>query len=132
MSLSRRRRFGEKPTLLCDQSRFLLCLSLYIDSDNMEQFEQLLTCCVCLDRYRNPKLLPCQVWNNNINVKSVEIFKYFLIFVSIHFVWSHAWTVSVRFMNQSGCSPTQKYVMTENISCKPRESYETKQLAAVI
>lgn len=29
-------------------------------SDNMEQFEQLLTCCVCLDRYRNPKLLPCQ------------------------------------------------------------------------
>lgn len=27
---------------------------------NMEQFEQLLTCCVCLDRYRNPKLLPCQ------------------------------------------------------------------------
>ncbi|XP_070492679.1 RING finger protein nhl-1 isoform X2 [Chironomus tepperi] len=26
----------------------------------MEQFEQLLTCCVCLDRYRNPKLLPCQ------------------------------------------------------------------------
>lgn len=26
----------------------------------MEQFEQLLTCCICLDRYRNPKLLPCQ------------------------------------------------------------------------
>lgn len=26
----------------------------------MEQFEQLLTCCVCLDRFRNPKLLPCQ------------------------------------------------------------------------
>lgn len=26
----------------------------------MEQFESLLTCCVCLDRYRNPKLLPCQ------------------------------------------------------------------------
>lgn len=26
----------------------------------MEQFDQLLTCCVCLDRYRNPKLLPCQ------------------------------------------------------------------------
>uniref|UniRef100_A0A0K8WCZ7 RING finger protein nhl-1 n=1 Tax=Bactrocera latifrons TaxID=174628 RepID=A0A0K8WCZ7_BACLA len=26
----------------------------------MEQFEQLLTCCVCLDRYRIPKLLPCQ------------------------------------------------------------------------
>lgn len=26
----------------------------------MEHFEQLLTCCVCLDRYRNPKLLPCQ------------------------------------------------------------------------
>lgn len=27
---------------------------------SMEQFEQLLTCCICLDRYRNPKLLPCQ------------------------------------------------------------------------
>ena len=27
----------------------------------MEQFDQLLTCCVCLDRYRTPKLLPCQV-----------------------------------------------------------------------
>ena len=26
----------------------------------MEQFDQLLTCCICLDRYRNPKLLPCQ------------------------------------------------------------------------
>jgi len=26
----------------------------------MEQFDQLLTCCVCLDRYRTPKLLPCQ------------------------------------------------------------------------
>ncbi|CAG9831893.1 unnamed protein product [Diabrotica balteata] len=26
----------------------------------MEQFEQLLTCAICLDRYRNPKLLPCQ------------------------------------------------------------------------
>ncbi|XP_048478366.1 RING finger protein nhl-1 isoform X2 [Plutella xylostella] len=26
----------------------------------MEQFESLLTCCVCLDRFRNPKLLPCQ------------------------------------------------------------------------
>eukprot|EP00096_Caligus_rogercresseyi_P009992 TRINITY_DN3507_c1_g1_i1.p1 TRINITY_DN3507_c1_g1~~TRINITY_DN3507_c1_g1_i1.p1 ORF type:complete len:463 (-),score=101.67 TRINITY_DN3507_c1_g1_i1:53-1441(-) len=26
----------------------------------MEQFDQLLTCCVCLDRYKNPKLLPCQ------------------------------------------------------------------------
>ncbi|XP_067629991.1 RING finger protein nhl-1 isoform X2 [Eurosta solidaginis] len=26
----------------------------------MQQFEQLLTCCVCLDRYRIPKLLPCQ------------------------------------------------------------------------
>merc|ERR1712013_505775 len=25
----------------------------------MEQFDQLLTCCVCLDRYRTPKLLPC-------------------------------------------------------------------------
>ncbi|XP_054168848.1 RING finger protein nhl-1-like isoform X2 [Oppia nitens] len=24
------------------------------------QLEQLLTCCVCLDRFRNPKLLPCQ------------------------------------------------------------------------
>ncbi|CAD7078571.1 unnamed protein product [Hermetia illucens] len=30
------------------------------NNENMEQFEQLLTCCVCLDRYRNPKLLPCQ------------------------------------------------------------------------
>lgn len=29
-------------------------------SPEMEHFEQLLTCCVCLDRYRNPKLLPCQ------------------------------------------------------------------------
>ena len=27
---------------------------------NMEQFDQLLTCCICLDRYRTPKLLPCQ------------------------------------------------------------------------
>ena len=26
----------------------------------MEAFDQLLTCCVCLDRYKNPKLLPCQ------------------------------------------------------------------------
>ncbi|XP_040578188.1 uncharacterized protein tn isoform X2 [Lepeophtheirus salmonis] len=26
----------------------------------MEQFDQLLTCCICLDRYKNPKLLPCQ------------------------------------------------------------------------
>jgi len=26
----------------------------------MEQFDQLLTCCICLDRYRTPKLLPCQ------------------------------------------------------------------------
>ncbi|ODN06270.1 RING finger protein nhl-1 [Orchesella cincta] len=26
----------------------------------MDQFEQLLTCAICLDRYRNPKLLPCQ------------------------------------------------------------------------
>ena len=26
----------------------------------MEQFDSLLTCCVCLDRYRTPKLLPCQ------------------------------------------------------------------------
>ncbi|CAG0915817.1 unnamed protein product [Notodromas monacha] len=26
----------------------------------MEQFDQLLTCAICLDRYRNPKLLPCQ------------------------------------------------------------------------
>ena len=26
----------------------------------MDQFDQLLTCCICLDRYRNPKLLPCQ------------------------------------------------------------------------
>lgn len=26
----------------------------------MEQFEQLLTCAICLDRYRIPKLLPCQ------------------------------------------------------------------------
>jgi len=26
----------------------------------MEQFDQLLTCCVCLDRYRTPKMLPCQ------------------------------------------------------------------------
>ena len=26
----------------------------------MEAFDQLLTCCVCLDRFRNPKLLPCQ------------------------------------------------------------------------
>ena len=25
----------------------------------MEQFDQLLTCCVCLDRYKTPKLLPC-------------------------------------------------------------------------
>ncbi|KAK7085483.1 Zinc ion binding [Halocaridina rubra] len=24
------------------------------------QLEQLLTCCICLDRFRNPKLLPCQ------------------------------------------------------------------------
>ena len=24
------------------------------------QLESLLTCCICLDRYRNPKLLPCQ------------------------------------------------------------------------
>lgn len=24
------------------------------------QLEQLLTCCICLDRYRSPKLLPCQ------------------------------------------------------------------------
>lgn len=28
--------------------------------NEMEQFEQLLTCAICLDRYRNPKLLPCQ------------------------------------------------------------------------
>lgn len=28
--------------------------------ETMEQFEQLLTCAICLDRYRNPKLLPCQ------------------------------------------------------------------------
>lgn len=41
--------------ILCDQFNLLSR-----DSDNMEQFEQLLTCCVCLDRYRNPKLLPCQ------------------------------------------------------------------------
>merc|ERR1712002_889462 len=27
---------------------------------SMEQFDQLLTCCICLDRYRTPKLLPCQ------------------------------------------------------------------------
>ncbi|TRY79491.1 hypothetical protein TCAL_16027 [Tigriopus californicus] len=26
----------------------------------MEQFDQLLTCCICLDRFRTPKLLPCQ------------------------------------------------------------------------
>ncbi|XP_043238541.1 RING finger protein nhl-1-like isoform X2 [Amphibalanus amphitrite] len=26
----------------------------------MDSFDSLLTCCVCLDRYRNPKLLPCQ------------------------------------------------------------------------
>ena len=26
----------------------------------MDQFDQLLTCCVCLDRYRTPKMLPCQ------------------------------------------------------------------------
>jgi len=26
----------------------------------MEQFDQLLTCCICLDRYKTPKLLPCQ------------------------------------------------------------------------
>ncbi|XP_021948374.1 RING finger protein nhl-1 isoform X2 [Folsomia candida] len=26
----------------------------------MDQFDQLLTCAICLDRYRNPKLLPCQ------------------------------------------------------------------------
>ena len=25
----------------------------------MEQFDQLLTCCICLDRYKTPKLLPC-------------------------------------------------------------------------
>ncbi|XP_042240194.1 RING finger protein nhl-1-like [Homarus americanus] len=25
-----------------------------------QQLEQLLTCCICLDRFRNPKLLPCQ------------------------------------------------------------------------
>ena len=26
----------------------------------MDKFDQLLTCCICLDRYRTPKLLPCQ------------------------------------------------------------------------
>ncbi len=26
----------------------------------MEQFDQLLTCCICLDRFKTPKLLPCQ------------------------------------------------------------------------
>merc|ERR1711974_134038 len=25
-----------------------------------DQFDQLLTCCICMDRYRTPKLLPCQ------------------------------------------------------------------------
>lgn len=38
-------------------SRFII---FHLAAWNMEQFEQLLTCCVCLDRYRNPKLLPCQ------------------------------------------------------------------------
>ncbi|XP_037089720.1 RING finger protein nhl-1-like [Pollicipes pollicipes] len=26
----------------------------------MDSFDSLLTCCICLDRFRNPKLLPCQ------------------------------------------------------------------------
>lgn len=74
---------GSVPTdyvyLFINQS-FLRCSTLTADADTflltkrflppfqrfsypqwkMEQFEQLLTCCVCLDRYRNPKLLPCQ------------------------------------------------------------------------
>lgn len=37
-----------------------LSVSLSLLQWTMEQFEQLLTCCVCLDRYRIPKLLPCQ------------------------------------------------------------------------
>lgn len=40
---------------------WLLCVKRVIAvSGSMEQFEQLLTCAICLDRYRNPKLLPCQ------------------------------------------------------------------------
>lgn len=39
----------------------LVSFSLFFSCPSgMEQFEQLLTCAICLDRYRNPKLLPCQ------------------------------------------------------------------------
>lgn len=49
--------------LFCDI--YIKCVRNVVDTPpsyftGMEQFEQLLTCAICLDRYRNPKLLPCQ------------------------------------------------------------------------
>ena len=48
---------GEFP--LCHLN-FKRCLVAAFSCSKMEQFDQLLTCCICLDRFRNPKLLPCQ------------------------------------------------------------------------
>lgn len=57
-----------KPILTCSHTKYNANLSLLLvcvaaevwTTVKMEQFEQLLTCAICLDRYRIPKLLPCQ------------------------------------------------------------------------